>query len=70
VQISFDGDSESFGTFKITDGSGTVVFMTREAELIPAPNYFSVNIDAFGQGEYTFLVQTAKGVYETRFTIQ
>jgi hypothetical protein len=70
VQVSFNGDSESFGTFRITDGNGRVVFLTQEAELIPAPNYFSVNIDAFEKGEYIFSVQTTKSVYETRFTIQ
>lgn len=70
VQVSFNGDSEPFGEFRITDDNGRVVFMTAEAELIPAPNYFTVNIDALEAGTYTFSVRTAKNVYETRFAIR
>jgi hypothetical protein len=69
VQVSFDGDDSHFGTFKVTDSRGQVVLLTQEAELIPSPYYFSVAIEGLNKEEYVFSVETAKGLYSTRFTI-
>jgi hypothetical protein len=70
VEVSFNGDDSHFGVFKVTDSKGQVVILTPEAELTPSPYSFSVNIEALKKEEYLFSVETAKGVYTTRFTIR
>jgi hypothetical protein len=70
VEVSFNGDDSHFGVFRVTDSKGQIVILTPEAELIPSPYYFSVNIQGLKKEEYVFSVETAKGVYTTRFTIQ
>ncbi len=67
--VSFNGDDEPFGSFTVTNSEGKVVYAIREAELIPSPNYFTVNLEEFEADEYNFVIRTAKGTYTTRFTI-
>ena len=70
VQVSFNGDDSSFGEFRITSGDGKVVFHTKEAELLPSPNYFLVSLEDIEAGAYVFSVQTKKGSYSTTYTIR
>gem|GEM_PF-3005454 len=70
VTVSFNGDDSAFGDFRITDANGRVVLHTEQAELIPSPNYFAVNIDGFEAGAYVFAVRTKKGTYSTTYTLR
>lgn len=54
VQVSLDATDGDTGSFQITDKNGTVVKQMEIVELIKSPNYFTIDVNDFPEGDYTF----------------
>jgi hypothetical protein len=69
VQVSFDGDKIPFGVVTITDSEGKIAYRMEEAELVPSPNYFTLDLSALPKGSYVMTIETKLKKYDQSFTI-
>lgn len=70
VQISFDGKENNEGSLQIRDKNNRIILFTESVELIPSPNYFTVDVSEFEEGSYTFEIKTKTSLYTSTIYIK